>query len=466
MTIKKKNPIWAFFASVKLALFLLFILAATSIIGTIIQQNQPFATYVREYGQKTAELFQKLQLTDMYNSWWFLSLLGLFATNLIVCSLERIPNVIRLVRKDNLDIDPARIAKMGLRKTISLPNIPPRQAAEAVSRFLTGKGWKIHRREKENGILLFAQKGAWTRFGVYIVHLSILVILLGAVIGSPTFAKKVLHKPKFAFKGSIMIPESKTTDFIYSLPTGEKIDLGFAVRCNFFTIEYYRNGMPKTYLSKVSVLENGKPVVLANGSTEWDLKVNKPLTYRGITFYQSSYQPYSDFLSVLKKKDNGPEETKIVSGGQQIQTGFGNISFGILNQEVRGEAVQRVKIWFGGDEAPPSIFWVNNGQKAIIKRPGGEYELTIKQLYATGLQVTKDPGVWFVYIGCGMMLIGLYVAFFMSHRKIYAFISPAKEQGSTVLFAGSAHKNKLGFEKIFNRLVNDFEQESGQIPRS
>ena len=465
MTAKKKNPIWAFFSSVKLALFLLFILAATSIIGTIIQQNQPFSTYVREYGQKTAELFQKLHLTDMYNSWWFLSLLGLFAINLIVCSLERIPNVIRLVRKDNLDIAPAQVARMKLKKTVTLPCSLEKTVA-AVSGFLQQKGWKPTQRNMEDGVLLFAQKGAWTRFGVYIVHLSILVILLGAVIGSPTFANKVLNKTKFAFKGSIMIPESKATNYIYPLSGGEKIDLGFSVRCNFFTIEYYSNGMPKTYLSKVSVLKNGKPVVLDNGSTEWDLKVNRPLTYQGITFYQSSYQPYSDFLSILHKKNTDQGETKIISGGQQIKTGFGNISFGILNQEVRGEAVQRLKIWFGGDEAEPSIFWVNNGQKAIIKRPGGEYELTVKQLYATGLQVTKDPGVWFVYIGCGMMLLGLYVAFFMSHRKIYAFISPAKDRGSTVLFAGSAHKNKLGFEKTFNRLVNDFTQHSNQACNS
>jgi len=457
MTTKKKNPVWAFFSSVKLALFLLFILAATSIIGTIIQQNQPFSSYVREYGQKTAELFQKLELTDMYNSWWFLSLLGLFAVNLIVCSLERIPNVIRLVRKNNLDIDPGRVAKMGLRKKITLP-CSLDEAVDEVSDFLKQKGWQPARRAKEHGILIFAQKGAWTRFGVYIVHLSILVILLGAVIGSPTFAKKVLNKPKFAFKGSIMIPESRQTEYIYSLPGGEKIDLGFAVRCNFFTIEYYSNGMPKTYLSKVSVLENGKPVVLANGTTEWDLKVNKPLTYKGITFYQSSYQPYSDFLSLLRKKGVEREEKKIISGGRQIKTGFGKISFGILNQEVRGEAVQRLKVWFGGDEADPSVFWIGNGQKAIIKRPSGEYELTVKQLYATGLQVTKDPGVWFVYIGCGMMLFGLYVAFFMSHRKIYVLVSPGEGQGSTVLFAGSAHKNKLGFEKVFARFVDDFKQ--------
>lgn len=457
MSSRKKNPVWAFFASVRLALFLLFILAATSIFGTVIQQNQPAAQYVKEYGEKTAHLFQVLELTDMYNSWWFLSLLGIFSLNLIVCSLERIPNVIRLVKKDNLTIKTEQLARMKIRKTLALP-LPPEQSVRRVTDYLHGRGWKTTKREKDGGILLFAQRGAWTRFGVYIVHLSILVILIGAVIGSPTFARKVLHNEKFAFKGSIMIPESRETNFIYSFANGKKIDLGFTVRCNYFTIEYYANGMPKTYLSKVSVLENGKPVPLKDGSTVHDLKVNKPLTYRGITFYQSSYQPYSDFLTVLVDKKTNQKENRIIGGGTQIKSKILPVSFGIINQEVRGEAVQRIKIWFSDNQADPAIFWVNNGQKAIIKRPSGEYELTVKQLYATGLQVTKDPGVWFVYVGCGMMLFGLFVAFFMSHRKIYAFIREEAGQ-TTLIFAGSAHKNKVGFEKIFSRLVDEFQQQ-------
>ena len=458
MATKSKNPVWAFFASVKLALFLLITLASTSIIGTVIQQNQPAGQYVQQYGENMAGLIQMLSIDDMYNSWWFLALLGIFSLNLIICSLERIPTVIRLVRKDNLTTNPERLHKMRLHKSIQC-NGSPDAAQQAVADYLAGRGWKTESRDKENGPLLFSQKGGWTRFGVYIVHVSILIILLGAVIGSSNFAQKVLHKPDFAFKGSIMVPESQETDFIYSFQNGDKIDLGFTVRCNYFTIEYYDNGMPKTYLSKVTVLENGKPVPLKNGKTVHNLEVNRPLTYKGITFYQSSYQPYSDFLVSLTNTNSGKEHThtSIISAGKQMELADDNISFGIINQETHGEAVQRVKIWFTDNQGEPSIFWLNNDQEANIKRPSGEYTLRAKQLYATGLQVTKDPGVWFVYTGCGLMLFGLFVAFFMSHRKIWAHIH--EEDGQPiVLFAGSANKNKVGFEKIFTALVDGFKK--------
>lgn len=454
MTSKKKNIIWSFFASVKLALFLLIILAATSIIGTVIPQNNPGQFYVEQYGKNFADLIHTLNLYDMYNSWWFLSLLGIFSLNLIVCSLERIPGVIRIVKKDNLATPPDRLAKMKLREQFIVEESPA-DAQNRVSQFLAAQGWKNTSRKAGVGTLLFSQKGPWTRFGVYIVHISILIILLGAVIGSSTFAKKVLHKPDFAFKGSVMVPESQETDFIYAFQTGKKIDLGFTVRCNYFTIEYYPNGMPKTYLSKITILEDGKPVILKSGKTVHFLEVNTPLTYKGITFYQSSYKPYSDFLVSLKDKQTGTEEQLIIPPRQKVASKEGNVSFGIIKEEQQGEAVERVKIWFSDGQGEPSIFWLNKDQEGIVKRPSGDYILRVKQLYATGLQVTKDPGVLWVYTGCGLMLFGLFVAFFLSHRKIWAYIHDI-EGKTAVIFAGSANKNKLGFEKVFTSLVASF----------
>lgn len=447
MTTKSKNPIWSLFTSVKLALFLLFTLAATSIIGTIIPQGQPSGFYVDTYGPNLGRLMQTLSIHDMYNSWWFMILLAVFSLNLIVCSIERIPNAWRLVTMDNLATDPERLKKIGLRKTVQLEG-SVNDAAEKTRSFLAKKGWKTGGRVRDGATMLFAQKGSWTRFGVYVVHSSILIILIGAIIGSPRVANTILRNPTFAFKGSVMLPETQQTDIIYSF-SGIKIPLGFTVRCDYFNIHYYPNGMPKEFLSKLTVLEDGKEVL------QQDIEVNEPLVYKGITFYQSSYQPYSDFVLTLRNNGSGLSKTSIVPARQQTSWQEAGVRFGIINMATRGESVARLKIWFTDDQADPSIFWLEPGREAIIERPGGDYTLSAKQLYATGLQVAKDPGVWWVYIGCGLMLIGLMIAFFMSHRKLWAFIY--EEDGTTtVLFAGSAHKNKVGFERTFSSLVEDF----------
>jgi cytochrome c biogenesis protein len=449
MTAKTKNPVWALFASVKLALFLLFTLAATSIIGTIIPQSEPTTFYVQTYGPNLARLMQTLSIPDMYNSWWFMILLALFSLNLIVCSIERIPNAWRLVTMDNLATDPKRLKKMGLKKSFIVDG-SIREAEEKAAAHLAGKGWKTERREAEETTVLFSQKGGWTRFGVYVVHSSILIILIGAIIGSPRVAKTLLRNPNFAFKGSVMIPESQQTDVIYSFGSGVQIPLGFAVRCDYFTIDYYANGMPKEFLSKLTVLENGREVL------KKDIEVNDPLIYKGITFYQSSYQPYQDFILNLENTTTGVSKSSIVPARKQINWEEGGVRFGIINTMTRGESILQLKIWLTDDKAEPSTFWIEPGREAIVKRPTGDYTLTAKQLYATGLQVSKDPGVWWVYIGCGLMLLGLFIAFFMSHRKIWALIY--EENGkTTVLFTGSAHKNKVGFEKTFDSLVGGFQ---------
>ncbi len=450
MTPQKKNPIIALFASVQLALFLLFFLAATSIIGTLIPQNNPQDYYIEHYGLKTAQLLGILDIIDMYNSWWFLGLLTIFSMNLIVCSLERIPQVIRTIRRDGLTLTPAQLEKFLLREEITVA-VGPEEAARRVMSLFNRQGWKAREAEKDNGRLIFAEKGAWSRFGVYVVHCSILIILAGALVGSPTVAQKVLHNPLFAFKGSVMIPETESIDHILNLKGGKRLDLGFIVRCDAFNIEYYPNGMPKTYRSKVTVIDDGKTVLSTN------IEVNRPLTYKGITFYQSSYQPYQDYTVTLRNQATGDERKEVIAPARQAEWREAGISYGIINRESQGEVTRRLKVWFTDNQGEPSTFWVNINQEAVVERPSGRYQFKAEQIYATGLQVAKDPGVWLVYSGCLLMLVGLFIAFFLSHRKIYALVQPSNA-GSCILFAGESNKNKVGFTDKFSEFISKLEK--------
>lgn len=446
MSQQKKFSIIGFLASVKLALFLLFSLASTSIIGTIIPQNREPGFYTDTYGAGAANFMYMLDIPDMYTSWWFLALLAAFCTNLLVCSLDRIPTVWKIVKRDNLAVEPKRLGKSGPKAEIQT-QLAPEDGADKVADVLGGMGWSMERREKEGGLLLFSQKGGWTRFGVYIVHLSILVIMLGAIIGSPMIAQKILKSKDFAFKANIMLPEFRSTDEVYPSDGGEPIELGFTVRCDFFDIEYYPNGMPKDYLSRLAVVEEGKDVLNTL------IEVNEPLTYKGITFYQSSYRPLDDFVIDLQNS-TGEQQTFVLRAEKQIQWKDGGASFGIINMEMWGEAVSRVKVWFTDNQGAPSKFWIELGREAVVKRPSGDFTFKAKQRYATGLQVAKDPGVWYVYTGCGLMLVGLFVAFFMSHRKLWAYVR--EENGRvTVLLAGNANKNKLGFDRTFDTLADE-----------
>lgn len=429
---KNRNSIWDFFASVKLALFTLFFLSTTSIIGTIIPQKESAQWYIERYGASTANLFRLLSITpDMYTSGWFLFLLGLLCTNLIICSLDRFPGVWRQIKADNLDTPLARIEKMMPQRQWQSSN-PPESATIALKNALSSCGWKAAERKVDNGILLFAQKGAMTRTGVYIVHTSILIIFAGAIIGS-----------LLGFKGSIMLPESKTADKVYTFDTRTAIDLGFQIRCDRFNIEFYNSGMPKAYRSQLSILENGKVV------TEKAIVVNDPLTYKGITFYQSSYEAYQDFLITITNKKTGLSESAIIPYQEQHVFKNSDLRAGIINAEVQGQSVKKMKIWFSDDNGEPSLFWLADNEQVTVERAKNNYTVSAKQMYATGLQVAKDPGIWTVYTGCILMILGLIVAFFMSHQRIWLYVREEAGGKSSILMAGTANKNKADFEKKF-----------------
>ncbi len=429
---QKNNSLWQFFASVKLAIVTLVLISVTSIIGTVIQQKRSAEFYVDTYGPQLAQIFAILDIPDMYNSWWFLALLFLLGFNLVICSIDRFPGVWKQVTSDGLAMAPERVEKMSTRLSWTTDSSLS-EARDSLTEKLRTKRFKTDSKQTQDSSLIFAQKGSWTRTGVYIVHTSILVIFLGAIIGSLG-----------GFKGSIMVPETTQRDKIFLFDNKGMQELGFAIRANNFKIEFYPNGMPKEYTSSLTVIDNGEEVLTRT------IEVNDPLTYKGITFYQSSYEPYQDFV-VSVTSPSGASKTFIMPFQKQESWEDENLSFGILNAKVLGQSIVSSKLWFSDGEDEAASLWIDDGAEISIERPLGTYTVSAKQMYATGLQVAKDPGVWWVYVGFGLMLFGLYVAFFMSHRRIWLLLKPMNGQIEVVM-SGSANKNRAGFERVFEEL--------------
>src|SRR5512139_2377974 len=84
------NTVWDFFASVKLSVVILLSLAVTSIIGTVIPQNEDPMLYLRNYGESWYSVLNAAGIFDMYHSGWFRFLLCILIINLVVCSINRL----------------------------------------------------------------------------------------------------------------------------------------------------------------------------------------------------------------------------------------------------------------------------------------------------------------------------------------------------------------------------------------
>ncbi len=404
------HPVWTFFCSVRLTVVVLLALAFTSIIGTLIPQNGAQAFYLQKYGQGWSQVITALDIDDMYHSWWFLTLLALLAVNIVVCSIERLKTTWKIIfpRKVVFRIDRFRRLKDRQTFAASLDN---GVLTDRLHGFLKQRVGTVTLETLEGGTALFAEKGRWTRMGVYVVHLSILLLLVGSVIGGV-----------WGFKGHVSIPEGETTDVI-ELKQGahEHLTLDFAIRCNSFDVSFYDTGAPNEFKSNVTLIENGAEVLTT------DILVNHPLRYRGISLYQSNYgTAAAKSMSItMTSRDSGLAFQQEIEFNKPIVLPENQGSF-VMEHFVRGYNFQGHNL---GESFVGRMTAPDGTETEIVipvkfptfdKMRRGSLAFAVdhfEKQYYTGLQVNRDPGVWFVYSGFVLMILGCWITFFMSHQR-------------------------------------------------
>jgi len=331
-------------SSLRLTILLLILLAALSVIGTISPQ---IATEQQQdiyrHSKEAYYILKGFGFLGIYHSWWFILVLILLVINLIACSVKRLPGVWRQVR---------------------------------------------------------ATKSNYARLGTYLTHLSVLLILVGALIGA-----------LWGFKGYMEIREGETADgfFVLNSPQQEVRPLGFQVRCDAFRVDFYPDGSPREFLSTLTFLDKGKVVI-----DHAPLRVNHPLSYGGLSFYQSSYGISAS--AVLEVRGKGPARTMPLGEGEVKPIPGTEAELGLMQYEEQvhnfGEGILLVLF---APNSPPESFWLFTGQQTkqgSVRK--GAFTFTLKALEKrnyTGIQVTHDPGLPIVWAGCSLLVIGLVVTF-------------------------------------------------------
>jgi cytochrome c biogenesis protein len=242
---------------------------------------------------------------------------------------------------------------------------------------------------------------------------------------------------------------------------GQPMPLGFEVLCEKFNVEFYASGAPKEFRSTLTVLENGKPVP---GYSKIKVIVNEPMTYKGITFYQSSYGQANEgsehYITVTPRNGGLSEKIAMREGGSATLKDGTTIKLLEATQEVGRFApgfsgpAARIEVTPKG-AAPQTFITFKNFPEMNAQRGDAlifGYDGTNARQY-TGLQVAKDPGVWVVWLGCALMVIGIGVAFFMSHKRVWVVIS----KGHARMY-GNASKNQAAFQMQFEDLSEKFKE--------
>jgi len=455
---------WGFFTSLKLTIFLLFILAVTSISGTLIMQRANPQQYVKAYGEGGYRIIKTLGLYDVYHSWWFLLLLALLVLNIVICSIERFPRSWRFVKEPLRWPDRNLLEEMTPRERFSV-SLSLEETLEKIQSLLRGRGYRCERKVEEGRGRIFAQKGVINRLGVYVTHLSVLIILIGGLIGGI-----------WGFSGGMTIVEGESSRNVTIFGSHKVVTLPFDVRCDSFQVDYYPGTMtPKEYKSVITILENGKPVVTR------DVRVNHPLKYKGINFYQASYGTISNRVGTLTLEvipqdgKDKPFRVRVKVGSQvplkdgytlKLVAFFPDLVLGRDNQpmnrsqELRNPAAL-LEVDKGGKYRYRSwVFAFFPEVHSVKNAPFKFHYISFKGLQYTGLQVSKDPGVWVVWTGCTFILVGLVICFFISHRRVWVLVEE-KGKKNQVLVVGNVNRNHAAFSQHFEELINDIKEALG-----
>ncbi|MBU1340374.1 MAG: cytochrome c biogenesis protein ResB [Proteobacteria bacterium] len=446
----KKNQtipelIWQFFCSVKLAVYTLVLLAVTSIIGTIILQDGTKPEYIRLYGEAFYNLIKVFSIDDMYHSWWFLAMVVVLCINIVVCSIERLSATWKIIFPKKVTFNPDRFRKQKNLETFTVQT-EVQSLSDRYNRFLAKTVGNVIKQETENSIVLYTEKGRWTRIGIYVVHSSILLLLMGALIGS-----------LFGFKANLQLDEGQTSDTAFIDKKRVPIKLEFSIRCNDFNVKFYDTGAPEEFKSNLTIIENGKE------SFTQDIRVNHPLRYKGINIFQSSYgtaQPDRVVFEIIRLSDKSVTR-QTIKIGEEIQLPENQGLFKLegflphfdfkdhnLGEAFIGKITQKDGNSFqiGLPMKFPTFDKMRKGTFAFVVK---EFE----QKHYTGLQITKDPGIWYVYSGFILMIIGCWVTFFMSHQSYFIEIESSQDNVSKVFISGTTNRNTQGLKLKIQKMV-------------
>jgi cytochrome c biogenesis protein len=452
--------VWRFFCSLRLTLVNLLLFFLGMIAGTFVNpQNDSLTNIERAFAGRvwTLRAYRWFELYDLFHSWWFTLILVSLALNLIACSLERLPRIYYLVRYPERRLDHV----VGLR--FRIPPSPSGLAIEQVSRTLRQGGYQVRPFVAESGAsYVFAERGRYARFGVWIVHISLLLILGGGVFGRLT-----------AFEGVANVPQNggTTTSFIQRNPDGTQFrhrlvdedGKHFLVQCNDFRLKEFEPGRPKAFESDLVAFEdlgNGEP---GKELTHATITVNHPMHWGGLTFYQASYQQLDEGARAkvsLFDKTTGKSRDLMVAPGEAIPAAEG-LTYELVGYDPNfsglGPAVQVVRT----QDKDQSSFWVFASDKEFDRRNREDRFAfsfdRLAPLYATGLQIAKDPSVPIVYLGGFLLFFGIGIAFYTSHKRIWAQLS-----GGKLSLGGASHRNAEAFGQEFDGVA----KELGLPPRA
>jgi len=404
----------------------------------------------------------------MYNSWWFITLIGMLGTSIIIASIDRVIPLYKSLTKQRTK---RHVSFMRRQRIYGLGTVEDADASmDKAEEKLKTLRYNV---KKEDGAIL-AEKGRFSRWGPYINHVGLIIFLLGVLLRG---------LPGFYVDETLWLREGETR----SLPGAP----GYYLKNNEFIIETYskeedaefgqaidRVGtIVKNYQSDVTLYKEAEDRIPGQSEQlefvkDYSIIVNKPLKFDGFNVFQMDYS-----LDELKSMTFQLTD-------KASDTSLGEFTVDLINPEkiyqlAEGTYVELKDFYpdYDGieDGKPNSKSPIPNNPAFIFEmvtpeKPEGEMSFVgIRQTLetemndykatfvsaetrdTTGLVVRKDKTLYILLVGGIIFMIGVAQGSYWNHRRIWI----QRGEGSELFLAGHTNKNWFGLKKDLDK-VKDF----------
>jgi cytochrome c biogenesis protein len=487
--------VWRSLRSMRTALILLLLIALAAVAGSLVPQvsvaDARIASIFRDHPLR-ARIYEQLGLFDVFGSWWFTLLYSLLLVSLGACLLPRTRAFIR-----NLRTKPAPARELDVLRHYAEVQVPtdPEHAILGARRVLRRRLFRV---SGPNGApSLAADKGIGREGGSLLFHWAFFVLLVGIVWGKGT-----------GFSGQAVVVEGQTwteahANFDGTLREGRffgEDHSGVQIRVEDFEATYRMTGQPQDFVTRAELLDpDGTP------ARQVDIRVNHPAEIDGVKFFQFGYGwapvirverggvPIFDGPVVCQQ--NAPPEGvsplqlpwncvvklpsldpdvgvrfelwpdsralyALLETGQAMPmiTEFAPVmTYEVYRGDLRSDLVQSTSIL---DTTAMRRFDRGVVGAGETKDLGDGLTVSFPDLRQyTVLTVSRDRGLWIVFLAAILIVLGLLPALYTSRRKVWVTAEP-EGSGSLLKVGGFALQRRSQFEEEFGKVVRELRRGS------
>jgi len=419
-----KQQIFRLIADLRFSIFILLLISFFSIIGTIIEQDQSIESYKINYpltnpvfGILTWDRIIQFGLDHVYKTWWFFILIFLFGSSLIFCTfLQQLPSL-KIARRCQFFRTTQQFYRLKISTVLS--NL----SFNKILLRIRHKEYSIFQQKN----IVYCYKGLSGRIAPILVHFSMILILLGTIVGS-----------LFGFKAQEIIPKTESFHIQNVLSNGQLTTIpNISARINDFWITYTKNKTVSQFYSDISILSNK-----GNEIDRKTISVNYPLIYKGVYYYQTDWNLIGLRFQNLTNDNTEWPLSNIASNSVKIWLTY------ISNDNSLNEGIIAIVDNLEGYCSIYSETGKFLGNLELNETSNFNQKITLAEIISsTGLQIKKDTGIPIIYSGFFFLMISTLVSY-ITYSQIW-IIQKDKE----IFIGGTTNRAAFDFELDFFKFI-------------